>query len=414
MKIMRKRYLNRLIARKHNGMAKVITGIRRSGKSYLLFRLFTEHLIQSEIKKDHIIGIALDSIENNELHDAHKLYKYIKERLINDGSYNYIILDEIQLVNGFELLINSLLRIDFVDIYITGSNSRFLSSDIITEFRGRGDEIRVRPLSFSEFLEGYEGDRYNALNEYMTYGGLPEILNMKDDESKSAYLKNIMDTVYLLDIKERNDIRMPYALDNIVNVLSSSIGSLVNATKLKNTMISSGYKAVDEDTVVRYIGFLEDSFLFEKSRRYDVKGRKYINSTEKYYSADHGLVNRRLEFRQLDDKPHIMENIIYNELRSRGFSVDVGSISCREPDGSKTLEVDFVAKKGNRMYYIQSAYHMYDESKTKQELNPLLKIKDSFRKIVIVMDSITAHMDDNGVMHIGLIEFLTDEKYTDF
>ena len=246
----------------------------------------------------------------------------------------------------------------------------------------------------------------------MTYGGLPEILNMKDDESKSAYLKNIMDAVYLLDIKERNDIRMPYALDNIVNVLSSSIGSLVNATKLKNTMISSSYKAIDEATVVRYVGFLEDSFLFEKSRRYDVKGRKYINSTEKYYSADHGLVNCRLEFRQLDDRPHIMENIIYNELRSRGFSMDVGSISCREPDGSKTLEVDFVTKKGNRMYFIQSAYRMYDESKTKQELNPLLKIKDSFRKIIIVMDSIAAHMDDNGVMHIGLIEFLTDEKYT--
>ena len=237
------------------------------------------------------------------------MYEYIKERLINDGSYNYIILDEIQLVNGFESLINSLLRIDFVDIYITGSNSKFLSSDIITEFRGRGDEIRVRPLSFSEFLEGYEGDRYNALNEYMTYGGLPEILNMKDDESKSAYLKNIMDAVYLLDIKERNDIRMPYALDNIVNVLSSSIGSLVNATKLKNTMIGSSYKAIDEATVVRYVGFLEDSFLFEKSRRYDVKGRKYINSTEKYYSADHGLVNCRLEFRQLDDRPHIMRTL---------------------------------------------------------------------------------------------------------
>lgn len=412
MRLERRVYVDRLVARKRNGMVKVITGIRRCGKSYLLFKLFRDHLIESGVDGDHIIALALDSIENEGLRDIHALYDHLKESIPHDGSCTYILLDEIQLAEGFESLMNSLLRMEDVDVYVTGSNSRFLSSDVITEFRGRGDEVRVRPLSFSEFIEAYDGSAAEAMEEYMDYGGLPELFNMKDDEMKASYLRSVMDATYLLDIRDRNDIRSPYLLDNLVDVLSSSIGSLVNATKLRHTLASSGYRSADEDTVTRYIGFLEDAFIFERARRYDVKGRRYINSTEKYYSADHGLTNCRLGFRQLGDRPHIMENMIYNELRFRGFDVDVGSLSCRESAGgtlvSKTLEVDFVARKGSRMYYIQSAYRMDDDAKIEQELRPLLKIRDSFRKIVIVGGSMNTYMDDSGIVHMGLLQFLTD------
>ena len=417
MRVSRDRYLDRLIARKNNGLIKIVTGVRRCGKSYLLFNLFREHLEQSGVDEDHIIAIALDSEENRELRDPRKLYDFLLSK-VTDQSYHYIILDEIQMVDGFEPVLNSLLRRENLDVYVTGSNSRFLSSDIITEFRGRGDVVNVRPLSFSEFLSVYEGDRYDALAEYMDYGGLPELLRLKTDEQKAAYLRSIMDATYILDIVERNRVQLPYAMGNIVDVLSSTSGSLVNPRKIKDTMESSGYRSADEDTIVRYLGFLEDAFLFEKAVRYDVKGRRYIGALAKYYPVDHGLANARVGFRQTMDRPHIMENIIYNELRSRGYSVDVGVVESRQNEGGRsvrvTTEVDFIARKGPRITYIQSAYRMDDEEKREQELRPLRKIGDSFRKVVITGDFMNPNLNDEGILFIGLMQFLCDEKSLDF
>ncbi len=416
MAIPRDRYLNRLIARKHNGMVKVITGVRRCGKSYLLFNLFREHLIQSGVDDGHIISIALDSEENLVLQDVRALHERIVSH-IHDDSMHYVLLDEIQLAEGFESMLNSLLRRENIDIYVTGSNSRFLSSDIITEFRGRGDEVNVRPLSFSEFLAAFDGDRNQALTEYMDYGGLPELVRMGTDGQKASYLISLMRTTYLMDIVERNDIRTPYLLDNLVDVLSSSACSLVNPTKIKDTMITSGYRSADEDTIMRYIGFLEDAFLFERARRYDVKGRRYIGALEKYYPVDHGISNARLNFRQTMDRPHIMENIIYNELRSRGYAVDVGVVRFRKSvDGrmtQMTAEVDFVARKGSAVTYIQSAYRIDDPDKREQELRSLRKINDSFKKMVIVGDDMMPNRDDDGILFIGLMQFLLDEKSLD-
>jgi len=416
MMIPRNRYLDRLILRKHNGRVKVVTGVRRCGKSYLLFKLFLNHLKESGVDETHIIPIALDSRENERYHDVDRLHERILS-LITDESTHYILLDEIQLAKGFESMINSLLREDNVDIYVTGSNSKFLSSDIITEFRGRGDEVRVRPLSFSEFVYAYEGDKGDALAEYMDYGGLPELLNMKTDDQKASYLSSITDTVYLKDIKERNNIELPYLLDNLMNILSSTACSLVNPTKIKDTMISSGYKSADEDTISKYIEHITDAFLFEKAVRYDVKGRKYIGSLEKYYPVDHGLTNARLKFRQTSERTHIMENIIYNELRSRGYEVDIGVVKFRKSIDGKMLqvygEVDFIARKGSRITYIQSAYRIDDPDKRDQELRSLLKINDSFKKVVIVGDNMKPNMDENGIMFIGLIQFLTDENSLD-
>ena len=413
MIIPRGRYLDRLIARKHNGKPKVITGVRRCGKSYLLFNLFRNHLLQSGIDESHIIAIALDSRENEEYRDVGILHKRILS-LIADQSMHYVLLDEIQLAVGFESMINSLIRNEKLDIYVTGSNSKFLSSDIMTEFRGRGDEVNVRPLSFSEFVSVYEGDKGDALAEYMDYGGLPELVMMKTDEQKAAYLKSLMETTYLKDIIERNEIRLPYLLENLVNVLSSTACSLVNPTKIKDTMVSSGYKSADEDTIVKYIGYLADAFLFEKAVRYDIKGRKYIGALEKYYPVDQGISNARLNFRQTSDRPHIMENVIYNELRSRGFDVDIGVVKfTRTKDGKMTniaAEVDFIARKGSSATYIQSAYRIDDPEKKEQELRSLLKINDSFKKVMIIGDSMKPNMDENGILFIGLMQFLSDEN----
>ena len=413
MIIPRGRYLDRLIARKHNGKPKVITGVRRCGKSYLLFNLFRNHLLQSGIDESHIIAIALDSRENEEYRDVGILHKRILS-LIADQSMHYVLLDEIQLAVGFESMINSLIRNENLDIYVTGSNSKFLSSDIMTEFRGRGDEVNVRPLSFSEFVSVYEGDKGDALAEYMDYGGLPELVMMKTDEQKAAYLKSLMETAYLKDIIERNEIRLPYLLENLVNVLSSTACSLVNPTKIKDTMVSSGYKSADEDTIVKYIGYLADAFLFEKAVRYDIKGRKYIGALEKYYPVDQGISNARLNFRQTSDRPHIMENVIYNELRSRGFDVDIGVVKfTRTKDGKMTniaAEVDFIARKGSSATYIQSAYRIDDPEKKEQELRSLLKINDSFKKVMIIGDSMKPNMDENGILFIGLMQFLSDEN----
>ncbi len=416
MIISRDRYLRRLIVRKHNGMVKVITGVRRCGKSYLLFNLFREHLVQSGVDEGHVIALALDSEENEALRDVRNLHERIVSS-ISDDSMHYVLLDEIQLARGFESMLNSLLRRENVDIYVTGSNSKFLSSDIITEFRGRGDEINVRPLSFSEFVTAFDGDRSQALMEYMDYGGLPELVRLGTDEQKASYLRSIMETTYLMDIVERNDIRAPYLLDNLVDVLSSSACSLVNPTRIKDTMVSSGYKSADEDTILRYLGLLEDAFLFEKARRYDVKGRRYIGALEKYYPVDHGLSNARLNFRQTMDRPHIMENIIYNELRSRGYTVDIGVVRFRKGVDGKTVlvttEVDFIARKGSTTIYIQSAYRIDDPDKREQELRSLRGINDSFKKMVIVGDDLMPNRDESGILFIGLMQFLLDEGSLD-
>ena len=397
-------------------MVKIITGVRRCGKSYLLFNLFKEHLMQSGVDSAHIISIALDSIENKEYHDVKKLHDKILS-LVTDDSMHYILLDEIQLAKGFESMINSLLRKDCLDIYVTGSNSKFLSSDVITEFRGRGDEVNVRPLSFSEFFSVYDGDRLDALTEYMDYGGLPALVKLKTDEQKASYLTSIMETTYLKDVIERNNIELPYLLENLVDILSSTACSLVNTSKIKDTLLSHGYKSATEDTIVKYIKFLENAYLFEKANRYDIKGRKYIGALEKYYPVDHGIANARLNFRQISDRPHIMENIVYNELRSRGYEVDIGVVRFRRMiDGRMTqitTEVDFIARKGSRTTYVQSAYRIDDPDKREQELRSLMKINDFFRKVVIVGDSMKPNMDENGILFIGLMQFLTDENSLD-
>ena len=417
MKYARDRYLNRLISRKQNGMIKVITGVRRCGKSYLLFELFYDHLRESGVDEEHILRMALDSLENKAYHDVEELHRWILDHIVDDDIH-YVMLDEIQLADGFEMLMNSLLRMHNVDVYVTGSNSKYLSSDIITEFRGRADEIRVRPLSFSEYVKAYDGDRYEALEEYLTYGGLPELLHFRSDEQKISYLDHILNTTYLPDIKERKNVRLPYVLDNIMDVLSSSIGSLVNVTNIRNTMVSTGYKCADEDTITKYIGYLEDAYLFETCKRFDIKGRKHISSTRKYYSVDHGLTNARLDFRQLSDRPQIMENIIYNELRSRGFEVDVGEILCRKDEGDKRSlvrqEVDFIARTGSRSIYIQSVFTMDNDGKKEQELRPLKRIRDSFKKVIILGNSMKPHYNDDGILFIGLIQFLMDEDSLNF
>ena len=398
-------------------MVKIITGIRRCGKSFLLFKLFKDHLIQSGVDQSHIIEIALDSKENEQYLDVDMLHRRILS-LIKDDSMHYILLDEIQLAKGFEAMINSLLRMENLDIYVTGSNSKFLSHDIITEFRGRGDEVNVRPLSFSEFVSAYVGDKSDALAEFMDYGGLPELTKLKTDEQKASYLTAIMETTYLRDVIERNKVELPYLLENLVSVLSSTASSLVNPTKVKGTLISSGYKSADEDTIVKYIGFLTEAFLFEKAERYDIKGRKYIGALEKYYPVDHGITNARLNFRQTADRPHIMENIIYNELRSRGYNVDIGVVKFRKNvDGRMaqvTSEVDFIAKKGSSTTYIQSAYRIDDPEKKEQELRSLLKINNSFKKVMIIGGSMKPNMDDNGILFIGLMQFLTDNNSLEY
>lgn len=411
MEIKRDKYLDRLISRERNGMTKVITGMRRCGKSYLLFKLFKDHLINSGVKSDHIICIALDSLENEPLSDANKLYSAIKESIRDQDQY-YILLDEIQLVDKFEKVINSLMRLSNVDIYVTGSNSKMLSSDIITEFRGRTDEVRVMPLSFSEYTSVYDGTIEEAWGSYIEYGGLPEILLMKDDEQRSTYLIGILNKTYLKDIKDRYDIRIPSALDGVFDVLSSSVGSLTNPKRLKDTLKTKGFSTIDDSTVNSYIRYLEDAFLFEKSSRYDVKGRSYFDTPSKYYATDVGIRNARLNFRQIEET-HLMENVIYNELRSRGYSVDIGVVDFTETvDGKrmmKRVEIDFVANKGKIRHYIQSAYMMDDEKRT-VEIRPFLKVNDSFKKFIIINGTSRPRIDDNGIITMGIIDFLKDDE----
>ncbi len=413
MEIKRSYYLNKLISKRNNKLIKIVTGIRRCGKSYLLDPIFKNYLLDNGVSENHIIKLELDSIENEEYTDPKKLYEYVMKKAVENDTY-YVILDEIQKVPNFESVLNSFLRKPNLDVYVTGSNSKFLSSDIITEFRGRGDEIKVYPLSFSEFMSTYNGNEINGLNEYIIYGGLPLITTFKSAEEKIDYLNFQKDNVYINDVIERNDIRNDEELKTLIEIISSSIGSLTNPTKLYNTFVSKGNKNVTSKTIALYLKYLEESFLIEKSKRFDVKGKKYIETPSKYYFVDIGIRNSLINFRQIE-KTHIMENIIYTELRRRGFNVDVGIVEKRKTDenGKKyytQLEVDFVANKGSDKYYIQSAYSIEDNSKREQELQSLLNISDNFKKMVIVYDSFIKWQDQSGIIYISIYDFLLNEN----
>ncbi len=409
MEIARDLYLTKLKNKKNNKLIKIVTGLRRSGKSYLLDPIFKNSLIADGVKKDHIIKVDLDSIENRELTtDGLNLYNYIMNQ-IKDNEMYYILLDEIQKVKDFESVLNSFLRKNNLDVYVTGSNSKFLSTDIITEFRGRGDEIRVYPLSFSEFYNTYE-DKRKALKDYMTYGGMPYTLYLKDVEEKSKYLNDLFKNTYLNDIIERNKIQREDILEIIINMLSSSVGSLTNPKKLYDTFISNGYTDINRNTINSYMNYLQDAFLINKVERYDIKGKKYISTPSKYYFTDIGLRNARLNFRQ-QEEDHLMENIIYNELLVRGYNVDVGVIERFEKDSTdktirKQLEVDFVCNQASKRYYIQSVFAIPNKEKMEQEQRALINIDDSFKKIIIVKDDINLWRNEAGILIISLEEFL--------
>ena len=409
MEIKRDIYLDKLIARKHNGLIKVITGIRRCGKSYLLFRLFRRHLVESGVAEDHIIEVAFDMRKNASLRDPDALCAYVEEKMSSGGMY-YILLDEVQMLSEFESVLNEFVRFENADVYVTGSNSKFLSSDIMTEFRGRGDEIHVYPLSFAEYRSAFPGSVDEAWQEYYTYGGLPLTVSMTTDEQKAEYLTRLFNEVYLRDIVERNGIRHPEELGELINILASSIGSLTNPKKLSNTFKSVKGVKITENTLARYATYLEQAFMIKRAQRYDIKGKRYIDTPSKFYFEDVGLRNARLNFRQIE-LTHIMENIIYNELRMRGYNVDVGVVEIRDKqaDGSytkKQTEVDFVANLGSKRIYIQSAFAMSDDEKTAQEKRPLDKIGDSFKKIIVVGENIKLCRDEDGIVIMGIRDFL--------
>lgn len=413
MEIKRGVYLDKLIRKKKNGLIKVVTGVRRCGKSYLLLRLFHDHLLGSGVPEDHIIEIALDDRSNKALRDPDAMLMFIKENVRDNGDY-YIVLDEVQYLDEFEDVLNSLLHISNADVYVTGSNSKFLSSDVITQFRGRGDEIHVYPLSFSEYLPAYQGTEDEAWDDYLVYGGLPLVLTMNDPEDKAEYLNALFQKVYISDIVERHNVRNRAELDELVDILASAVGSYTNHNKLARTFKSVKGKTISDKTIKNYVDYLIDSFLISKAVRYDIKGKKYIGSPSKYYFEDVGLRNARVGFRQIE-QTHLMENIIYNELRVRGYHVDIGVIehSVTNGDGrrsKKQLEIDFVATKGSEKYYIQSAFALPTADKENQERRGLLSIPDSFRKIIVTGGNIKVRRDDNGIITIGLRNFLLDEN----
>ena len=406
--IKRDLYLNRLIERRENGLIKIVTGIRRCGKSYLLFKLYYQYLLDSGIEASRIIRIPLDDEEYEELRESRRLSAYIKKCVTDEGTW-FIFLDEVQMCRGFESVLNGLNKRDNLDIYVTGSNSKFLSTDVLTEFRGRGDEVRVYPLSFSEYVTAHPGDKQDAWMDYYNYGGLPLILSRKTDELKSRYLIDLCRELYLKDIEERYKLRGDNAMDTLVSILASAVGSLTNPTKLANTFNSNVIHVSDKKIGV-YIGYLLDAFFINKAERYDIKGRKYIASPFKYYFTDIGLRNARLNFRQQEEN-HIMENIIYNELLVRGLNVDVGVVERSERDESgktirKKLEVDFVCNRGNQRYYIQSAFAIPDNDKMQQEQKSLVHIGDSFKKIIVVKDRIKLWRNEKGIVIMGIMDFL--------
>lgn len=414
MEIRRDIHLKRLIASRHNRLIKIVTGIRRSGKSYLLRVLFKNYLIDNGIKEDHIIELDFENRRNKKYRDPDALLEYIDSRIVDEEMY-YILLDEIQLVSEFEDVLNSYLSIKNADVYVTGSNSRFLSKDVITEFRGRGEEIHITPLSFAEFSSAHlEMESYETLQEYLTYGGLPYVCTEPDEQKKISYLQGLFEKTYLTDIKERYRIRGIEVMDELLNVIASCIGGLTNPSKIENTFRSVKGIKLNQNTIKEYLEMLEDSFLITRCVRYDIKGRKYIDTPQKYYFEDLGLRNARIGFRQVEET-HLMENLIYNELRIRGYLVDVGVVPTRvkDTDGAyrrSQLEVDFVCNRGSERVYVQSAYRLLTEEKRKQEMASLLKIDDSFRKIIITEDLIKRHMDENGVEWVNVYDFLKSEE----
>lgn len=412
MRINRDKYLNELASKMHNKMIKIITGIRRCGKSYLLNEIFFDYLISSGVNEDHIIRISLEDLENEYLTDAHVLNDHVKS-LIKDDQMYYLIVDEIQQVDRFVPLLNGWLKIKNLDVYVSGSNSRFLSKDVITEFRGRGDEIYVSPLTFKEFYDAIGKDFDTAWNEYIIYGGMPFVLERRTNEQKSKYLKDLFNEIYIKDIKERYGIRNDSQLETLLNIVSSSIGSLTNPSKIEHTFKSVKQETLSRNTIESYLDILEDTFLIKKTNRYDIKGRKHINTPSKYYFVDMGLRNARLNFRQLEDT-HMMENIIFNELIQRGYNVDIGVVEVSEKNENgnyvrKSLEIDFVANISSDKIYVQSAYHLPSPEKVKQEIRPFLNVDDSFRKFIIVRDNIDVRKDDYGITTIGLKHFLLND-----
>ena len=411
--IERRKYLDELVSLRNNGMIKIITGMRRCGKSYLLFEIFTSYLESNGIAPDHIIKVDLEDYRNRAMRNPDNLYAYVESR-ITDGDMYYILLDEVQMLDQFEDVLNGFLRIRNADIYVTGSNAKFLSKDIITEFRGRGFEVKMYPLSFSEYMSAYPGTVQAGLNEYMLYGGLPQILSYPTEEQKVRFLKALFDETYLKDIKERYEIRKDDDLEELINIIASGIGALTNPNKLANTFQSEKKSPLSSDTVKNYIDYLCDSFLIEKSTRYDIKGKRYINSPYKYYFMDLGLRNARINFRQ-SEKSHLMENMVYNELRIRGFNVDVGVVPVvrRSEDGKQhrsSLEVDFVCNLGSRRYYIQSAYRMESDEKIRQERASLLRVDDSFKKIIVIGEESPITRDEAGITTISIYDFLLKEN----
>lgn len=413
MDIKRDKYLSDLVNRMNNGMIKVVTGIRRCGKSYLIFTIFKNYLKEQGVDEAHIVTIELDQRKDKKYRDPDIILEYIESRITDDEKY-YILLDEVQLLKDFEEVLNSLLHIKNIDIYVTGSNSKFLSKDVITEFRGRGDEIHIFPLTFKEFMQAYDGDIYRGWAEYVVYGGLPLTVTMKTEEQKIKYLTNLFEETYLKDIIERHHIEKTQELEDLVNVLASAIGSLTNVPKIEATFRSVIQSNISSNTIRQYIEYLEDAFVINKANRYNVKGRKYIGTPNKYYFEDVGLRNARLGFRQIEET-HIMENIIYNELRSRGYSVDVGVVEKRgkNKDGKEErtyLEIDFIANLGSKRYYIQSAFSMPTEEKRDQEKSSLINVGDSFKKIIIVKDVVNVTRDEEGITTMSVYDFLLKEN----
>ena len=427
MEIRRDYYLEKLIKRKNNGLIKVVTGIRRCGKSFLLNNLFYHHLLESGVDTDHIIRFAFDSADDLHLigesliqmskekrgADPEKFTAYIRTKVADDGMY-YLLLDEIQMLDCFEAVLNGYLRKENMDIFVTGSNAKLLSKDIATEFAGRGDEIHMYPLSFSEFMSVYRGDKYTGLSEYMLYGGIPLVVLRDDANDKTAALENLFSEIYIRDICRRNRVRNVGELEDLLNILSSAIGSLTNPEKLKNTFKTAKKSRITSATIQKYLTFFEDSFLIESAQRYDIRGKAYIETPKKYYFSDLGLRNARINFRQFE-QTHSMENVIYNELRMRGYHVDVGVVPIAEKDAEgktirKQLEVDFVCNLGSSRYYIQSAYSLPDEAKRAQEIRPFRKIDDSFKKIIITKDVVLPYYDEYGILTLNIYDFLLDPK----
>lgn len=417
MEFKREHYLNKLIMKKHNGLIKVVTGIRRCGKSYLLFSIFKNYLLKNGIDEDHIIEVAFDSFENKKLRDPNVLYPYIKEKIVDDKMF-YILLDEVQLLDEFESVLNSLMRMKNADVYVTGSNAKFLSKDIITEFRGRGDELHINPLSFAEFMSEYNRNKYDGWNEYVLYGGLPPVVLLPTPEQKIDLLKNLFKETYINDIIGRHNIKNRDEFEELIDILASGIGSLTNPKKLTDTFKSKKQKTISINTIKNYLDYLCDAFVVDKAVRYDIKGRKYIDTPQKYYFSDVGLRNARINFRQIEEN-HTMENIIFNELLSRDFNVDIGLVvvSQKDKDGKlirKQLEVDFVCNKGSKRYYVQSAFAVPDTEKMQQESNSLLHIDDSFKKIIVVKDTPAPWYTENGILVIGIYDFLLNMNSLDY